>query len=821
MRILGALARVNGLVTGSSLLIVALMLANGLNFLFNAYFGRLLPFEEFGVLTLMSTVSYLVIIPVTAFSASVTHQLVVLLAKKCDKTAALFLKQANKRMFRLAVYAMGVWLLVTPLLAWYFHVENYLLVGAMGLAIFAACAMATRRGYLFGTFSFKRSAIVVLTEPTVKLVVAQILYSVGLTDFVALAIPISLAMTLLVCIGMVKLPNAAGRLSTGAKFPTLFFISSLITSLAMLAFFTFDIMIIKHYLSAYEAGQYAFLSLTGKMVYFLGSLATVLATAFGSRDFGSNATSNAVFYRLLLFTTLMTGIAFFGIGVFGYLTLPWLFGHKAYDILLYVVPYTFAIALLTIGNAVTTYYTAKRQYVFSYLALFSAIAMVFGISMFHKNLPQVVSVIIVVSLFYAYVLAILWFVTNRFGFLIPKIDIFDVFSPSPKPTTIQRDAKTVVIFNWRDCKHKWAGGAENYLHELAKIWVINGMRVIVFCGNDGTKKRYEINDGVEIIRRGGFYTVYIWAAIYYLTKLRHYADIVIDSENGIPFFTPLYVRKPKLLLIHHIHQEVFRASLPFMKAKFAQLLEAKVMPLVYRSIDIITVSPSSQEAIAKTMCLKDARITVIYPGITLPEIITHKKSKYPTVVYVGRLKPYKRIDVAISAFAKVVEKHKKAKLLIAGSGESLADLKLLANKLGVANSVEFMGKVTEEHKAMLYSQAWIAVQPSMMEGWGITVIEANSYGTPVVASYVNGLKDSVITGRTGVLVSAGSVHAFAAAITTLLEHKQLRNIYGKNARKWAEKFPWDQSATQLYDLLMTKLPVQKSDVVIGDLAIAE
>src|SRR5207237_10913800 len=107
------------------------------------------------------------------------------------------------------------------------------------------------------------------------------------------------------------------------------------------------------------------------------------------------------------------------------------------------------------------------------------------------------------------------------------------------------------------------------------------------------------------------------------------------------------------------------------------------------------------------------------------------------------------IDVAIKAFAKVVRIQKKAKLAIVGEGESYLTLNKLVAELGIKKSVTFHGRVSEEEKVLLLAKSWAAIQPSQMEGWGLTVIEANAAGTPVIASRVNGLQDSVLDGQIG------------------------------------------------------------------------
>ena len=133
----------------------------------------------------------------------------------------------------------------------------------------------------------------------------------------------------------------------------------------------------------------------------------------------------------------------------------------------------------------------------------------------------------------------------------------------------------ILVFNWRDIKHPQAGGAEINIHNLAKNWVLKGHKVTLFCGAypNCVKKEYE--DGIEIVRSGNTYSVYISAIINYLLHFSGKYDVVIDLENGIPFFTPLFCRKPKILLIHHIHENVFFKELKFPLNYFAFILEQK------------------------------------------------------------------------------------------------------------------------------------------------------------------------------------------------------------------------------------------------------
>ncbi len=390
------------------------------------------------------------------------------------------------------------------------------------------------------------------------------------------------------------------------------------------------------------------------------------------------------------------------------------------------------------------------------------------------------------------------------------VDLLDLFGPLPEIG--ERAGLKILILNWRDTKHVWAGGAEVYVQEIVKRWVAAGHNVTLFCGWDGRSQREEKVDGVSVIRRGGFFTVYLFALLYYIFRLKGKFDVLVDCENGIPFFTPFYSDRPKLLLIHHVHQDVFRQHLPIPLSTIASFLESNVMPLLYKNVQKVTISKSSLVDIVQRGWGSEDKVKIVNPGVALSKTGIYKKSSNPSFVYVGRLKSYKNVDVAISAFAELKKKYVDSKLTIAGFGETLPELIRLAKRLGVYESIIFAGRVSEEEKYKLFSESWVALQPSSIEGWGITVIEANACGTPVVASNVKGLRDSVKEGVTGYLVEAGNVSEFAKKMEYLITNHGEREWLGQNCIAWARLFSWENSAWEFMNLMNSVIDKAKSNI---------
>jgi len=670
-------------------------------------------------------------------------------------------------------------------------------------------------GFLGGNLKFGTLAMMVVLEALFKLMFTVVFVQSGLSTYVYAAVPLSMLISF--AIGWLTashMKSAHKDAETDVKtftFPKKFFASSLLTALTGITYLSLDVILAKHYLSPADAGNYGFLSLVGKMVFLFGSLFSGFINPLVSRDIGAGRPSRRMFMKLLLMIMGVNLLAFGAFGLLGYITVPILWGAKSAAIIPYLPFYALAMVAFSLSSTIITYHQVRGEYFFPVAGLLLGLIEVVGISVFHTSIAGITMVVLTSGLF---MLGSIILLDRLYGTITNiyrnGIDFFDLFAKAPRVSIASRETLRILIINWRDTKHVWAGGAESYLHELAKRWTGAGHEVTLFCGNDTKHPRNQTIDSVQIVRRGGFYTVYLWAVLYYIFRFRGKFDVVIDSENGVPFFTPLYVRVPTFLLIHHVHQEVFRKHLPFPFAQIAMLIESKVMPAVYKNCRIITVSESSRDEIIRLGLGKPESIDIVHPGVEMPAIRKFKKTTYPSFIYLGRLKPYKHVDVAIRAFAAVRKVHQTARLTIAGEGESAAELKKLAQELGVGAYVSFAGKVNEEEKVRLFSTHWVAIQPSSIEGWGMTVIEANACGTPVIASNVFGLRDSVVHEKTGLLAQPNNVLSFVWAMERMIKNTAERKAWSKSAIIWSKNFSWDKSADKLHQVIHDELLGQKT-----------
>jgi len=366
----------------------------------------------------------------------------------------------------------------------------------------------------------------------------------------------------------------------------------------------------------------------------------------------------------------------------------------------------------------------------------------------------------------------------------------------------------ILIFNWRDITHPQAGGAERYIHEIGKR-LAKRHEVTLWCGKYKGCKEVEEIDGIKIIRNGrkirvGVFdpTIYVLAGLDHISKLKEERfDVVIDSISGLPFFTPLFAKEPKIAILHHLNKGIFFREVSFPAALISYLGE-RAIPVLYKNVQFITVSESSREELIN-FGISPSRIVVVHNGVD--EFLfsrNYKKSNYPHVVYFGRLKRYKRIDLLIRAMKIVIKEVPGAKLTIAGSGDAKNELMTLVKGLRLESSVTFSGFIDEKEKAVLLGSAWVFVTPSSKEGWGITVLEANACRTPAIAYDVAGLRDSIRDGRTGLLVKKnGDVKALAEAIANVLKDDKFRKSLSERALKWAKKFGWDKSNKEFMNVL--------------------
>jgi len=354
----------------------------------------------------------------------------------------------------------------------------------------------------------------------------------------------------------------------------------------------------------------------------------------------------------------------------------------------------------------------------------------------------------------------------------------------------------ILLVNWNDRENPHAGGAEVHLHEIFGRLARQGHAIdLVTSGWSGAAPHAEL-DGMHVRRLGGRHTFALEArpAVRRLLAANRY-DVVVEDINKLPLFLVGLTDRPFCALVPHLFgATAFReASWPIAAVVWAA---ERPIPRAYRRAWFHAISESTRDDLVRRGVPAE-RVEVIYPGVDAswyaPDA-TVARADAPTFLYVGRLKRYKGVEIALRALALARASRADLVLEVAGQGDDRRRLERLARSLGIAAGVRFLGFVTEEEKRRRLRRAWALVFPSPKEGWGISNMEAAACGTPALASDSPGLRESVQDGETGFLVTHGDAHALAQRMLALAADPALVARLGRGGRAFAERLSWERAA---------------------------
>jgi len=360
----------------------------------------------------------------------------------------------------------------------------------------------------------------------------------------------------------------------------------------------------------------------------------------------------------------------------------------------------------------------------------------------------------------------------------------------------------ILVVNWLDRENPLAGGAETHLHEVFGRLAARGHDVTALVSGWRSCEPRASLDGIDVHRAGRRYTFSLAAPRYFRRHLAERRfDVVIEDLNKIPLFTSFWTPAPVVPLVHHLFgRSAFQAA-PLPVALVTWLLDHTV-PRVFHGRRMIAVSESTKRDLVSRGLSAD-RIRVVPNGIDLEFFspAPERRAAKPTLLFLGRLRKYKRVDLIVSAVARLVAEGTDVELEIGGDGDERPALERQIRQLGLQARVGLLGFITEDEKRDRLRGAWIHVLTSSREGWGIAVLEAAACGTPSVASDAPGLRESVIDGETGLLVPHGDVAALATALDRLLHDEATRRRMAEGARAFAERFTWDSAADGVESVL--------------------
>ena len=367
--------------------------------------------------------------------------------------------------------------------------------------------------------------------------------------------------------------------------------------------------------------------------------------------------------------------------------------------------------------------------------------------------------------------------------------------------------RSVLMLCWRDTGHPQGGGSEMYLQRIGAHLAESGVSVTLRTARYPGAPRRGVVDGVRISRGGGPYSVYIWAGLAMvlarvgLGPLRRVRpDVVIDTQNGIPFLARLAYGRRAVVLVHHCHREQWPVAGRW-TGRFGWFVESRLSPWLHRRNQYVTVSLPSMRDLAESG-VSQRRIAVVRNGLddAPASTLTAPRSAVPRVVVLSRLVPHKQIEDALDAIALLRDRIPALHLDVVGGGWWHRRLVAHAENLGIADAVTFHGHIDDVTKHQVVQRAWVHLLPSRKEGWGLAVIEAAQHAVPTIGYRSSGgLTDSVVDGVTGVLVDD---HAeLVDRLEQLLSDPVLRDQLGLKAQARSAEFSWSESADAMRGVL--------------------
>ncbi|MEC4016154.1 glycosyltransferase family 4 protein [Streptomyces sp. H27-D2] len=342
--------------------------------------------------------------------------------------------------------------------------------------------------------------------------------------------------------------------------------------------------------------------------------------------------------------------------------------------------------------------------------------------------------------------------------------------PPPGPPALPR---RIVFLARRDLGNPAAGGSELLVDRIADGLTAQGHQVTLLCGGPAAFRDY------RVVSAGG-------DAGHFLRARREFArqvgdcDLLVEVCNGMPYLAPLWHRGPTLCLVNHVHTDLWRMRFPAPAARLGRRLEHWALADTHRGNLMVAVSGSTATAL-RDLGVPRSRIRLVHNGVEEPGPLLPRAPE-PLFLAMGRLVEYKRIDLLLRLWERV-RPVTGGRLVIVGDGPERGRLEAMAGP-----GVVFAGRVSEAEKHRLLCQSWLLLHPSLVEGWGLVVMEAAARRTPAVGFDIPGLRDSVDDGVTGVLARGES--SFAAAWCALTLSPARREAMGAAAGLRAARFRW-------------------------------
>ena len=357
----------------------------------------------------------------------------------------------------------------------------------------------------------------------------------------------------------------------------------------------------------------------------------------------------------------------------------------------------------------------------------------------------------------------------------------------------------------RDPLNPRAGGAERIIYEVGTRLAMNGHYISVLAGGWKNCKREENLNGIYILRYGYRMGPHIVLPVH---LLKHKYDIVVaDLGHAVPWISPILLRRKTIVSFLHLHGRSLPGQVSKSLAYIITSLE-KLYFIFYNKSHFITISGTSV-ADLESLGIKAKNISLINPGVNSELFHPSIKTEYPSIVYFGGMRPYKRPEESLYLLKELRSEINGLKLTMIGDGPSRKSLEKLCLGLGLRENVVFLGRISNSELAEIVASSWLNIHSSVTEGWGISIIEAASAGTPTVAFDVPGVSESVENGFNGITVENGNRKALVSAALEIMKRPEKWWI---SSVKVAKKYSWDKTA-KLWENLIKEVKYERHEEI--------
>jgi glycosyltransferase involved in cell wall biosynthesis len=348
-----------------------------------------------------------------------------------------------------------------------------------------------------------------------------------------------------------------------------------------------------------------------------------------------------------------------------------------------------------------------------------------------------------------------------------------------------------------------------HIAEVAKLWAAAGLEVTMRTSWAQGQPTEAVRDGYRVIRRAGRHLVFPRAAMAEILRRTGPRDVLVEIWNGMPFLSPVWNRGPRVILLHHVHAEMWNMTLGDTLGRLGQLFESRIAPPLYRNSAVATLSESSKGELVDELGFRPERVSVVHPGIDPRFSPGGERNPTPLVVAAGRLAPVKRYDVLVRAAHHARARIPHLQLVIVGDGYEKPRIEAVIDELDARDWVTLRGHITDDELVDLYRRTWIIASASAREGWGMTLTEAAACGTPAVATRIAGHADAVRDGRSGLLTDRDPA-GLGDGMARVLGDDALRARLGEGAVAWASELTWSNTATQLMRVVADEVARRRS-----------